>query len=94
MFQNIEKVKIEGCTTCSLNTYSFDILILSSWRLYNAVRAVTSTGFSKQTSLNSSTSVTQFLPKNKKVLVKLGIGHQGCFCTLFQSITRALCDIT
>ena len=39
---------------------------------FNAARAVSSTSFSKQTSLKSST-----LPKNNKVHVKLGIAHQA-----------------
>ena len=85
----MKKFKIEGRTTYNLNTYLFDILILSPRRLFNAARAVSSTGFSKQTSLKSSTSVTHFLPKNNKVHVKLGIAHQGCFCTLFRGISRA-----
>ena len=85
----MKKFKIEGRTTYNLNTYLFDILILSPRRLFNAARAVSSTSFSKQTSLKSSTSVTHFLPKNNKVHVKLGIVHQGCFCTLFRGIFRA-----
>ena len=52
-------------------------------------KAVSSTGFSKQTSLKSSHSVTQFLPKKNKVHVKLEISHQGCFYTLFRGISRA-----
>ena len=64
----------------------FDTLILLPGRLFNAARAVSSTGFSKQTSLNSSTS---FLPKNNKVHVKLGVAYQGSFCTLFRGISRA-----
>ena len=78
----------EGRTTYNLNTYSFNILILSPRRLFNAARAVSSASFCKQTSLKSSTSVTHFLPKNNKVHVKLRIAHQGCFCTLFRGISR------
>ena len=58
-------------------------------RLFNA-RAVSSTGFAKETSLNCLTSVTHFLSKNNKVHVKLEISDQGCFCTLFRCISRAL----
>ena len=36
----------------------------------------------KETSLKFSTSATDFLPKNNKVHVKLGIANQGCFFTL------------
>ena len=85
----MKKIKIEGRITHNLNTYAFDILILSAQRLFNAPRAASSTSFSKQTSLKSLTSVTHFLPKNYKVHVKLGIAHQGCFCTMFQGISRA-----
>ena len=70
-----KKLKIEDRTTYNFNTYLFDILILSLKRLVNVARAVSSTDFSKQTSLKSSTSVTHFLPKNNKVRVKLGIAH-------------------
>ena len=87
--RTLKKSKIEGRTTYNLNTYSSDILILSPRRLFNAAEAVSSTGFSKQTSLKSSTSVTYFLPKINKVHVKLGIAHQGCFYTLFRGISRA-----
>ena len=81
--------KIEDRTTYNLDTSSLDILIVFPRKLFNAARAVSGIGFSKQTSLKSSTSVTDFLSKSNKVYVKLGIAHQGCFCTLFQGITRA-----
>ena len=55
--------KIVGRTTCNLNIYSCYILILSLQRLFYVAKAVSSAGFSKQTSLKSSTSVTHFLPK-------------------------------
>ena len=84
----MKKFKIEGRTTCNLNTYSFGILIMSPRRLFNSARVLSSTSFSKQTSLKSSTCVTHFLPKYNKVQ-KLGIVHQGYFCTLFRGISRA-----
>ena len=84
----MKKFKIEGCTIYNLNTYSFYTLILSPRRLFNAARAVSSTSFSKRISLKSSTSVTHFFPKNNKVRVKLGIAHQGYFCTFFRGISR------
>ena len=49
----LNRFKIECRTTYNLNTYSFDISILSPQRLFNAARAVSSTGFAKQTSLKS-----------------------------------------
>ena len=68
----MKKIKIEGRTTYNLDTALFDILILTQQKLFNAARA-------KQTSLEFSTSATDFLPKNNKVHVKLGIVHQGYF---------------
>ena len=85
----MRKSKIEGRTTYNLNTYLFDILILSQRRLFYAARTVSPTGFPKKTSLKSSTSVTHFLPKNNKVHIKLGIAYQDCFCILFWGISRA-----
>ena len=58
-------------------------------RKISAVKAVCSTSFAKQTTLQSSTSVTHFSPNNNKVYMKLGIAHQGCFCALFRGISRA-----
>ena len=84
--KTLKKIKIEGRTTYNLNTYSFDILILSPRRLFNAARTVSSTGFFKQTSLKSSASVTHFLRKTNKLHVKLGIAHQSC---LFRGMSRA-----
>ena len=78
----MKKIKIEGRTTYNLDTSLFDILILSPRKLFNAARA-------KQTSFKFSTSATEVLPKNNKIHVKLGIAHQGCFCTLFRATTRA-----
>ena len=86
--RTLKKSKIEGRTTYILNTYSSDILILSPQRLFNAAKAVSSTGFSKKTGLKSSTSVAHFLPKNNKVHVKLEVAYQGCFSTLFRGISR------
>ena len=74
-FETLKRNKIEGRTTYNLVTSLFDILILSPRKLFNAARA-------KQTSLKFSTSATDFLPKNNKVHVKLGIVHQRCFFTL------------
>ena len=71
----MKKIKIEGRTSDNLDTALLDILILSLRKLFNAARA-------KQISLKFSTSATDFLPKNNKVHVKLGIANQGCFFTL------------
>ena len=84
-----KKIKIEDRTTYNLDTSSFVILILSPQKWFSGARAISSIGLSKQTSLGSSTSVTDFLPKINKVHVQLGIAHQGCFCALFWGITRA-----
>ena len=86
----MKNFKIDGRAIYDLNTYSFDILILSPRGLFNAARAFSITGFPKQTSLRFTTSVTFFLPKNNKVHVKLEIAHQRCFCTFFRGICRAL----
>ena len=57
IFWNIKKIKNEGRTTYNfLENALFDILILSPWKLFNAVRA-------KQTSLKFSTSGTDFFGK-------------------------------
>ena len=71
----MKKTKIEGRNTYNLDTALFNMLILFPRKLFNAVRA-------KQTSLKFSTSATDFLPKNNKVHVKLGIVRQGCSFTL------------
>ena len=73
--ETLKKIKVEGRTTYNLDNSIFDILILSPRKLFNTVR-------DKQTSLNFSTSAADFLPKNNKVHVKLGIAHQVCFFTL------------
>ena len=91
---NVRK-HIEGRTTYNFDTSSFDILILSARKLFIMQPGLfpVSVFLSKPAlSLKSSTSVTDFLPKNNKVHkvhVKLGVAHQGCFCTLFEDITRA-----
>ena len=77
MFSRIwqcNSVRIKFSETLRNNSI-FNILILSPRKLFNAVR-------DKQTSLNFLTSATDFLPKNNKVHVKLGIAHQACFFTL------------
>ena len=73
--ETLKKTKIGGRNTYNLDTALFNILILSPRKLFNAGRA-------KQTSLKFSTSAKDFLPKNNKVHVKLGIVHQRCFFTL------------
>ena len=75
----MKKIKIEGRTSDNLDTALLDILILPLRKLFNAARG-------KQISLKFSTSATDFLPKNNKVHVKLGIGHQGCFFTVAAEI--------
>ena len=42
-----------------------------------------------QTNSKSSTSVTNFLPKNNKVHIKLAMAYQGFFYTLFRGISGA-----
>ena len=78
--ETLKKIKIEGRTNYNSDTALFNILILSPQKLFNAARA-------KQTSLQFSTSATDFLPKNNKVQVKLEIVHQGCFFTFVAVIT-------